>query len=570
MTVIRWKQHPNRVALLLILLFSAITLFFIAQQIFAHRNYPFDSDEANHANNGLALYLEMQTFDVGGFVQEFYNQKFYPPLASGFLALFFLLFNPTIIVARLFSAVALFLAMPVVLALNIEIDKKTGWLGGIIAVIFILTAQPILINSSLAMLEAPGLLITLLLLWAYVRAHKQPSRQRWLLTSILLAVTFLTKYTFGVFTLVTILLMELSLLLPALRGNQRKPFLSWFKAQLQERWLWLFGPFVLVMLLWLGSPAKLAGFLGFTRPLADSEPWLTTANLLFYPRSFALHYAPSPLFVIVTAVTLIWAFFNWRNVGIRLLLIYFISGMLIIMLVNHPQNPRFIATVAPAAHILTGAMLAQLLLTWRTKPRSQYTAVALTLAGIVLLMLSILSVATVWERLRTYPSVMDAAYETSPATNDLAAWIVDQIPNEERFFIVNYWDRFSPQTLAWYLGTSRLPPRNFGDLLMPAMILPDASPQNLTAFENAITDSGVDYVVVLAGGPWGAAVWPEYTNVLAEQFVPIATQPFRIEQVGGRSWLNNSLLRQNEWEKVKADSQYFLDIEATIYQAKGD
>ena len=570
MTMLPDNRRQNWVALLLIMLLAAAAVFIIAQQVIAYQDYPFDSDEANHANRGLALYLELRAGDFSGFAREFYGQDFYPPGASGILALFFSLFGTTAVVARLFSAIALFLAMPVMLALSIEMDEKVGWLGGVIAVVLTLTAQPILINSALAMLEAPGLLISLLLLWAYVRAIKNPSRQRLLLTSALLAATFLTKYTFGVITMAALILLELSLLLPALFKDQQNNRLVWLKQQLQQRWIWLFGPFALVMLLWLGSPTKLAGFFGFTRPLSDSEPWLTTANLLFYPRSFALHYSPSPLFALVTAVSLIWAVFNWRDTGVRLLLIYFVSGMTIIMLVNHPQNPRFIATVAPAAHILTGVMAARAVGRWRTKQKPRATAVALVLAGAAFLVISILSVPTVWERLRTYPSVMGVAYETSPTTNDLAAWIAEHIPYEERFFVVNYWDRFSPQTLAWYLGANSSSANAYSDLLMPATVLEAASPKNLADFEEEIKASQVNYIVLLSGGPWGAPAWPDYTSALANSFAPIATNSFTIEQFGGSNWLKNSLLTQDEWEKVKADSKYLLDIEATIYRTRNE
>ncbi|HEX6384965.1 MAG TPA: glycosyltransferase family 39 protein, partial [Anaerolineae bacterium] len=347
----------KRWAFLVVVLLNTLVAILIARQIIAYQHYPFDIDEANHANGALALWLELRAGDLTGFAREFYSQSFYPPGFAWLKALAFGLFGPSPLVARFFSLTSLYLAILVIYSLCVELDETYGWLSGLVATILTLSMQPLLVTSAMVMTEAPGLLVSVMLLWSYVRALKRPAVQRLALTSLLLALTFLTKYTYGVVATATLLVMELSFVFPARKWISPGPLrLVYGKVRdvAVQRWLWLFGPFTLAMLIWFGRADKITTFLGYARPLSSDEPWLSTQDLLFYPRSVILHDVPSPLFALVTLAGLLWAAARWRNLALRLLLIYFIVGMAIVSFVNHPKNPRFIVTFVPAAHVLTG------------------------------------------------------------------------------------------------------------------------------------------------------------------------------------------------------------------------
>lgn len=51
----RLQPNAKRAALIVVILLDALTAIFVARQIVAYRDYPFDTDEAFHANGGLAL-----------------------------------------------------------------------------------------------------------------------------------------------------------------------------------------------------------------------------------------------------------------------------------------------------------------------------------------------------------------------------------------------------------------------------------------------------------------------------------------------------------------------------------
>src|SRR3972149_4960528 len=57
----------KRAALLGVVLVDVLIALFLTQQIVTYRDYPFDSDEAIHANNGLRLALDLQAGNLGAF-----------------------------------------------------------------------------------------------------------------------------------------------------------------------------------------------------------------------------------------------------------------------------------------------------------------------------------------------------------------------------------------------------------------------------------------------------------------------------------------------------------------------
>ncbi len=143
--------------------------------------------------------------------------------------------------------VCFFIAVLVLYAIGLELDDRFGWLIGLVAVLFTLTAHPVLTNSALAMLELPGLLVSFLTLWAYLRALKQGMPKRLGVVSVLLASTVLVKYPYGLIMGATVGVMEILRLFSA-PGQF---------SDIWKRWFWLFGPFGVIMLIWFYQPQKL-------------------------------------------------------------------------------------------------------------------------------------------------------------------------------------------------------------------------------------------------------------------------------------------------------------------------
>lgn len=545
------RRLPLRyVSFALVVVLAAAVSLLIASQVVALSAFPFDTDEAAHALGGLTLAQAVQRGDLLGALRAVAAQEFYPPGVDPFKAAAFLLFGATPTVARLFSVASFFLAVLVVYALALEIDGRTGWLSGLVAALLTLTVQPLLLTSGLVMLEAPGLLVSFLWLWAVARALKRPSRGRLLLASLLLALVFLTKYTYGIVAVATAVLLEFSLLL------SERPSL---RERLRRRWLWLFGPCAALLLLWFGRGATLNVFLGYTQPLAAGEPWLSLRNLLFYPRSLVLHDVPSPAFALVTLASLVWATTRWHNSAVRLFLLYFLLGMAAIIVVNHPPNPRFIVTFVPAAHVLTGLMVGWLAERWS---ESRNPAAAAGLTAVALLFL--LSLPVLRDRFALYPAVLSTAVETGPGVREIAAWVDDQVPDGEPILLVNYWDQFSPTTLAWRLGTHLEAGKSVARVT--GVLLEPATAARTAAFHEEMARADAAYLVLLEGSPWGAPFWPAYTEATADLLQPVAQQEFAITLRNAEAWLEDSLLTRAAWTAAQHESRESLVVRAIIYK----
>lgn len=534
--------------LLLVLVMATAVLLFLTHHILAFQHFPFDSDEANHALPALQMALALDVGNLGEFFQRLTAQNFYPPGVTWLKAVVFWLWGGTAVTARLFSAVCLFLAMPVLYAICLEIDERYGWLSGSIAAGLTLIMTSLLVNGTLVMLETPGLLVSLLALWAYVRAGKRPSSGRLLLTSFCLILTVLTKYTYGAVTVTAVVLNELVQVVGNVRHGSRS--LPW------RRWAALFAPLAVVLLFWLARPGSLSGALDYAQPLSDGNAWLSWRGFAYYPLSLARFETPAPLFALVNLAGLAWALANWRKPGIQLLLGYFLVGMALIMFINHPFNPRFIATFVPALHVVTAVMLTNLLLPLRHRWRQ---AVPLLLGGLLLLA-GWQSAQTLPQRFALFGSRLEVEYETQPVLNELAAWLEEEISPNGRFLLINPWDQFSAEAMSW-----RLAAEHQISWIVPSVVLPPVTAESVTQFRQQIQQSEAQYVVVLEGSPWGAAAWPDYTAVLEDGFDEKSRHAFTVPFYELDDWLNNHQPTVSEWESVKANGRRDLHIQAIIY-----
>ncbi len=555
MSVSTKEYDPRILGLIAVILLDLLVASFIAWQIVTYRHYPFDSDEALHATRGLELAFDLRRGDLGTFLRHSYQQSVYPPGFAWFEALTFLLFGTSTITARLCSLTCLLGTTLVMYAIGLELDGDWGWLIGLIAVGLTLTAQTVLVHAALVMLGMPGLLVSLATLLAYLRATKRPTVWGFVTTSLLLALTLLTKYPYGIVVSSTIGLAELLAVLSSPSHHQLRA--------MARRWLWLFIPFALVMGGWFAGEKKIDDFIYYATLQPKHADWYSLENLIFYPRSIALHYTPSPFFVPVTLAGVVWAAAHWRHRNLRLILIYCFIGLLV-MTLKESNNPRFIATVAPAIHLLTGAMLAQLAAAWtRNRTQVQRRVVLYTVA----LFLSLLaSLPMLVERFAVLPSLLEVEYETDPRAHELAAWITDQA-HGQRLYFINTWDQFSTFAMEWHLAThSNQHDFRFGDLFVPDKRLRTFTPEQAEELESQIRFYSTRYVVVLESGLTDPQVWPEYEHAFADFLVPVAVSDFPLEFYNLGGWLQTALATRESLARAKADNRITLNVRATVYR----
>jgi hypothetical protein len=437
----------------------------------------------------------------------------------------------------------------------LETDERHGWLAGVAAVALTLSGQAVLVHAALAMLEMPGLLVSLLALYVYLRASKRNSLRLYVVASLLVALTALVKYPYGMLVLGAIGLSELIALAAAPEARKPRPWL--------RRWLALFGPFVLLMALWFAGERKIEGFLYYATLQPKQVDWYSPANLIFYPRSFALHYSPGPIFALVSLASVIWAAAHWRRPALRLLLLYALLG-LVMMAAKEHNNARFILTVAPAVHVLAGAMIAALAGAWKRRGRRPGPALIGTAAALVLV--TLFSLPALAERIAVYPALLAAEYETDPVTDEMRAWI-DQVTQGRRVYFINPWDQFSTYAMEWYRATQRDDHGfRFGDLFVPDTRLQELTPERLAELEFQMRFYSTAYVVALEGGLEGQAVWPAYAGALGDSLEPAAAADFPIEFSDLSGYLNGQRATREGLAAAQESGRIPLNVRATVYR----
>lgn len=167
---------PAWIGLLIVLLATLLAGAFIFQTIQHYHDLPFDWDEAMHANGGLILALDLRAGDWLAFLRDSYTQAYYPPAFSWLLVPMFLTFGLSPVAARATSLICLGLAVIVIYLMGLALDKRRGWIAGLIGALLTLLSLPLLTNAALVMLEMPALLASLLALLIHMKALEDGPR----------------------------------------------------------------------------------------------------------------------------------------------------------------------------------------------------------------------------------------------------------------------------------------------------------------------------------------------------------------------------------------------------------
>lgn len=545
------QTTPQTAGLIFTLLLGSVVFIIITHHINLYAHYPFDSDEAIHANRALRLAFDLKRGDLIAFFKDSYQQSVYPPGAAWLQSPFFLLFEASTVTARLFSTLNFVLAGIILYGIALELDDKWGWLIGVIAVFFFFTAQSLLTLSALAMLEMPGLLISFLTLWLYIKSDRR--RRLIVLVSLLAALTTLIKYPYGIIILGTLGLAEL-FKLPAVKSQGR---------EMIGRWLGLFGPAAVLLILWFIGEQKVADFFYYANLQPKQTDWYSVYNILFYPRSFSLHYAGGLGIVLICALAIIYSVYRWRQQNIRVLLLYLLVGTLL-MTLKESNNPRFFATIAPAVFLLAGSFVAFIARTLSTRARKNALFTALGGIGIMAVLI-ILSLPSWYERLAVYPALLETEYETDPDVRNLSNWIVEQA-GEQRLYFINPWDQFSNFAMEWHLATTQTyHDNNFGDVFVPDTRLPDLTSDTVEELDFQISFYSTRYVLALEGGLEGRQIWPEYEQALSPKLQPVASEFFPIDFCNLGGWLQTASITADTLAQAKAENCWTLNIVAKMY-----
>ncbi len=482
----------------LLLLISGLGNLQALRFIRTYASYPPDFDEAVHLLPVLQIARDLRSLRLADLASHTYTQDqiaAYPFFHSWLAAPFFLLWKPDIVVARATGLVYLAAATVVVFCLGWRLAARDRWpwLSGLASALLALVCLPLWVYGSVTYLEAPGLCVTFVSLFCYVKADPQAYRPGWAIgASLSAALALFTKYSFGVFVLGGMVLSEAWTVL----AEKRLPG--------GRRMLYLAGPFMLAALAWFAGPGKLDRFWIYSQSQKAAVEFWNAANLLYYPASLVRHYVSGPMAlasILAGAALSIW---EWRQHRFRAVAAYLLAGMVMLTLI--PQKEiRFLYTIGPAAFILAGVgvgrVAARLADLWRQRGPRLRSVLLLLFAG-----LSVIEVHSITHRFSFFGAALETAYPSSPDTRQAYRFVVAHTLAEGlRPHLLNAWHLFSNYALEWeYYDSTDGEPAAYDYQISAAGSAPEPTPDNLDRWVRRLREEGMSVVVSIDGSPAGS------------------------------------------------------------------
>jgi hypothetical protein len=489
----RWRRALALVVLLVSVGAAGVAT---ARGVRSHRACSPTFDEAVHILPAAQIADDLRRLDVAAFLEHSYHQDdiaLYPFFHSWLLSPFFLAVGTGLTVGRVVNVLLVCLSILVAFFLAGELSPREEWRwwAGLIGAGMVLSAMPLWVYASRVYLAPAGLLLTLGVLFCYVKAPPEcDGRFRLVCSSLLTAAGFFTKYSFGLFILGGLILSEgVGWLM-----TRRRPIV---------RWLYLFGPCALLFLLWFANLEKAQRFWTYSRSQnPNMEPW-SVASLTYYLRSLLQVYATTPLTLGLTLLGVGYGACRVRHHRYRAPLGYLLASLVMVTLVPQ-KNHRFNYTIAPVAMMLGGAGAVWIAARLFGVLRSSAVRYG---AAVLIVLLVGLEMGFVVHRFSFLPAAQDMAYACPPSDVQAAyQFILDHtLAQDVRPRFLNHWHTLNHYGLVWeYCVVEGLPLGDSPYQLATASLAPEPTPENLDRLVQELRGRDVGMLVSIDGSPAGS------------------------------------------------------------------
>ena len=435
------KSSLSKIILFLIvfvLTFAASTSIY--STIIKFRNFPFPYDSAGHAYEGLRIAEDIKAFDIISFVSDTYSQAFWPFFHSWLLAPAFILFGYTYTVARSVSLFCFIFFILTIYGIGTQMSDRHGHWIGIITVCLALTSLPFLVLSAMSMSEIPGLLMTFLTFLIYLKALKQKKTYLFFCTSILMVLTFFTKWHHGVFVIAAIFLTQI----------------------IQSKRLWsrdnanLLFPFLSMAAIWFVYPRHILSFYHHSTFQPHFYKFLSIENWLFYPKSLLQVYHASPIIAIIVLLCFFYSLTRVNEPQIMLFVIHVLVGITL-MTIKLDNRHRYIISVVPSMWILASTQLVDIFHRFRYKiSRNKLTLASTLVITFAFFLITSLSVAKIY---RKYPqSLVKYNYYCDDRLNKAYDFISENVAIHNHIAVFGTWDYYNSlksATIKWNIAVAK-------------------------------------------------------------------------------------------------------------------
>ena len=484
------RRAHHRIALLL----TVIAVYAIlTSTLFELSDFPFDSDEAVHALDGLRIASDVYHGEGKALLEDIYFTHWYPPLLPTYLASFLLFLGPATWSARyavlLLSIIYLALMYQVASALSRRSE------AGLIALLLAATSSFVWMQSLMAMEEMLALIGVLLTILVYSRSEHGRGNPIWI--GLCIAGTLLARLSIGISVAAAVAV--------AVFFGPGRP-----RRKIMAAWR-IFAPLALVCAAWWGHPQKVWDFLGYVQaspPAYESLRWVEAS---FYWRAMVTTFTVSPLVGALVLASIVLAVFHWAETNWRLPLAL-VATTWVVLLIEKQLNVRFFAAAVSASFLLAGNSFSRYL---HILPASTDGLRTSVIRAVLVLAVTGSSIAYLIARIDAFPFLMEVALETDTAAAEMYSWITDTLTDDSPVFLINGWDQLSGIAYSFHEASTRWPRWRAARAIDVLLVDPQEHPEAVTSFQESVMELPRSYVVHLGNTPVpSAGAWWAYQAAL--------------------------------------------------------
>lgn len=275
----------KRITIVFLLGLSTLVAFLLYKYILSRMALP-AWDESHNIYYGYWMRYAFIRSDWQSAYKWAYDQVFYPPFQSIVIGAVTSIIGFSIEKVRLISLICLPISIVATYKLGGTIDKKHGYLIGVVSALILTTSPLLLFLVNISLKEALGLALSLITLWTYTKTLEQERGQKVfilaIVTGVLLFLLYLLKYNYPLTILLGIGISSSFVILKKILAKK----VPWKKIALTVITL---TPFALGVAWWSFSDQSRTGTLFFylsVPPILTPHMGGTVLSHLFYiPRA---------------------------------------------------------------------------------------------------------------------------------------------------------------------------------------------------------------------------------------------------------------------------------------------
>lgn len=459
-----WNNQPSKSSKIAYLWLSGLAIFssFVIYTVVILKGGLMGWDEAEHSLRGLILAKDIRSGHWLNVWKDTNAQTLWGPGYAWLLAFVYLMWGDSFVSASSLS-LFFFASTPfLVYWLGLKVDEKRGWLTGLIAATLTVSTPFAIQLSALPMIESGLAFMLVLALLVRPAVIGSQNRFRFILSSLIAAFIFLTKYNYGLMLVSAMIITDVCQYIYYKNKTNTK---NNFKKSI----FYGYSPFLVVVFAWfaLGPSEKINDFLFFMQNVPRIKSSLMSEyRLLYYPKLFISEYAVFPgVLVLVIPFLLLGLIRSFQGHLYRISIFFILS---FIALTLHPlKDPRYFVPILPFLWLIVASGLISLL-EWVSLKKLGF-AYRMTVSAVMAFFLLVVPL-NIYSNLKPktpylYDELLSQNQAAANTIKTILARISEEIIQGKKLAVWGTFAEISPALIKWMLLNDKRTSDKIGNLI---------------------------------------------------------------------------------------------------------